>query len=74
MEHVGPGSYNKSGDTAPVEKKKFGGALSAAFGTVDSRKLDTTNPGHKIVPGPGQYQAVKPGKEFISMTPFDKRR
>lgn len=46
MEHVGPGSYNKSSDTGPPEKKKFGGALAAAFGTIDSRKLDTTKPGH----------------------------
>ena len=55
MENVGPGSYAKSGDTAPIEKKKFGGALAAAFGSVDSRKLDTTEPDHRHVPGPGKY-------------------
>ena len=49
MENVGPGSYAKSGDTAPIEKKKFGGALAAAFGSVDSRKLDTTEPDHRLL-------------------------
>ena len=53
MENVGPGSYVKSGDTAPIETKKFGRALAAAFGSVDSRKLDTTVPDHKHFPGPG---------------------
>ena len=74
MEHVGPGSYAKSSETGPQVPKRFGGALAAAFGTVDSRKLDTTCADNIPNPGPGAYRAVKPGKEFASLTPQEVRR
>ena len=68
MEHVGPGSYAKSIETGTQQPKRFGGALAAAFGSLDSRKLDNTNPSIISNPAPNHYDAVKPGKEFITLT------
>lgn len=54
QEHIGPGYYAKSNE---AQKKAFGGPMSAAFGTTDDRKLDTTAPGIMKNPGPGAYLA-----------------
>merc|ERR1712032_1577185 len=72
MEHLGPGSYAKSTETGPAVPKRFGGALAAAFGTVDNRKLDTTCPDNIPNPGPGAYRA-KHTREFTSLTPHEIR-
>lgn len=73
MEHVGPGSYAKSTETGPAVQKRFGGALAAAFGTIDSRKLDTTCPDNIPNPGPGAYRA-KHDREFTNLTHQEIRK